>query len=212
MYLALPVIFMLLGPTRSPRIALGFWLAAAILAWFFPTPTEVHVTDFAPCFIAGIVAYTLSGWSTKRLPGWLWMPFLVTMVGLFFILAQSIPEGFYNPPYEWVFCLALGLLIPLFHDSTFSVANSIAALIARYSYGIYLFHCIALWIGCSVLGGLPLSWQWVVSAVLIVVMSVAGYHLVEKPAIDIGARLTSSRKLPTAGNQSLATPRINPSA
>ena len=55
--------------------------------------------------------------------------------------------------------------------------------------------------------------QWATSAVLTVVMSVVGYHLVEKPAIDLGARLTSagaSERQVT--NQSLATPRINPSA
>lgn len=193
MYIGLPVIFMLLGPTRSPRIALGLWLMALILAWLFPSVTETHVTDFAPCFIAGIVAYTLSGRVPIRLPGWLWTPFLLTMVALFVILGQTVPHGFYNLPYEWLFCLALGLLIPLFNDSTFSAANSIASHVARYSYGIYLFHCIALWIGCGVLGGLPLPSQWIISAGLTVVMSVVGYHLVEKPAIDLGARLTSSR-------------------
>ena len=193
MYIALPVIFLLLGPTRSLRVALGLWLMASILAWLFPTVTETHVTDFAPCFIAGIVAYTLSGRVPIRLPGWLWTPFLLIMVDLFVILGQTVPHGFSNLPYEWLFCLALGLLIPLFNDSTFSAANSIASHVARYSYGIYLFHCIALWIGCGVLGGLPLPSQWIISAGLTVVMSVGGYHLVEKPAIDIGARLTCSR-------------------
>ncbi len=213
MYLGLPILFMLLGPTRSPRIALGLWVITAIFAWMFPTSTDLGVTDFAPCFVAGIVAYTLSGWNSRRLPGLLWTPFLLAMVSAFVIAGGDIPYGLYNPPFEWVFCLTLGLFIPLFHDSTFLAANSITQRIARYSYGIYLFHCIALWIGCQVLKGLPEPLQWATAAALTTVMSVGSYHVLEKPAIDLGARLTSAGATEQrVTNQSLATPRINPSA
>ena len=192
MYLGLPVIFMLLGPTRSPRMALGLWSIAAVLAWMFPTPTESHVTDFAPCFIAGIVAYTLIGRASRRLPGLLWIPFLLAIVSAFVVAGRAVPYEIDNPPYDWVFCLALGLFIPRFHDSTFSAINSIARRVARYSYGIYLFHCIALWIGCQVLNGSPEPLQWATAAALTVIMSVGSYHALEKPAIDFGARISRS--------------------
>jgi peptidoglycan/LPS O-acetylase OafA/YrhL len=53
----------------------------------------------------------------------------------------------------------------------------------------YLFHCIALWVGCTVLAGLPEPLQWSAAVALTTVMSVASYRFLEKPAIDLGARL-----------------------
>ena len=75
-----------------------------------------------------------------------------------------------------------------------TVTVNLAALhVARYSYGVYLFHCIALWVGCFVLSSWPEPLQWAVTLALLTVMSVGSYHLLEKPAIDYGARLTKSR-------------------
>jgi len=190
MYVALPVIFTLLGPTRSPRVALVIWVLASAVAWMQLSIADyLTVIDYAPCFMAGVVAYTLSGWSPRRLPALLWMPFLLAILCGFAIVQGFAPEGLYNMPLEWVFCLAIGLAIPLFHDSTATVVNYAAHLLARYSYGIYLFHCIALWIGCRLLGGLPEPLQWAIAVAATGVMSVASYHLLEKPAIELGARL-----------------------
>ena len=165
------------------------WILSAAVAWKYPTSTEANVLDFAPCFIAGIVAFTLSGWFPKRLPAPLWIPFLLTLLCGFAILQGGVPEGFYNMPFQWVFCLTLGMTIPLFHDSTFAAVNYVTNHLARYSYGIYLFHCIALWVGCTVLGGLPEPFQWATALALVGVMSVSSYHFLEKPAVDFGARL-----------------------
>jgi hypothetical protein len=80
MYVLLPVMFMLLGPTRSPRIALCLWVLATLVAWMQAAFSErLTVINFAPCFIAGIVAYTLSGWSPKRLPAQLWIPLSLSL-------------------------------------------------------------------------------------------------------------------------------------
>jgi peptidoglycan/LPS O-acetylase OafA/YrhL len=194
MYVAMPIIFMSLGPTRSPRVALCLWLLAASVAWMQPAIAErLTAIDFAPCFIAGTVAYTLSGWYARRIPALLWSPFLLAILCGFVITQQAAPEGASNMPLEWVFCLTLGLFIPLFHDSTLSIVNYAANRIARYSYGIYLSHYIALWVGFTVLGNLPEPCQWAIALALVAVMSVGAYHLLEKPAIDFGARLTGSK-------------------
>jgi peptidoglycan/LPS O-acetylase OafA/YrhL len=190
MYLVLPVIFMLLGPARSPRVALGSWLIAATYAWIYPTAGADDVTDLAPCFISGVIAYTLSGLFPKRLPGLLWLAFLPAMLATFYLCQRSIPEGFYNLPYQWIFCLGLGIALPMFHDSRCASLNWVAHRVARYSYGIYLFHSIGLWIGFGVLrdGWEPL--QWTVAVAFTALASISSYHLLEKPAIDFGAALT----------------------
>jgi peptidoglycan/LPS O-acetylase OafA/YrhL len=193
MYVALPVMFILLGPKRNPRVAFALWILAAAFALMEPDLcNRLSVIDFAPCFIAGVVAYTLSCWLPRRISAFLWIPFLLALLCGFAFVQAAAPERFYNMPLEWVFCLALGLAIPLFHDSTLVAVNYVAKHVARYSYGTYLFHCIALWVGCTVLGGLPELVQWITAAILLIVISVASYHVLEKPAIDFGARLANA--------------------
>lgn len=198
MYVVMPLIFILLGRKRSPRVALGLWLLAAAIAWTQPYISKFLTSiDFAPCFVAGIVAYALSGRYVRRLPGFLWIPFLLAILYGFFIYQQAVPEGWGNMPLEWVFCLILGLAIPLFRDSTAIRVNFVARRTAQYSYGIYLFHDIALWVGCVVLRDLPEPLQWVAVLVVLTTMSIGGYHLLEKPTIDLGARLTGAKSSAT---------------
>lgn len=194
MYVALPIIFMLLGPSRGPRMAFGLWALACAAAWVQPSISDrANVIGFAPCFIAGVLAYTLSGRYRTRLPSLWWIPFLVAVLCGFAVAQSFVSGGVYNRPLGWVFCLAVGLAIPIFQDSARVTLNLVALNVARYSYGIYLFHCIALWVGCFVLSRWPEPLQWAVTLALVMVMSVGSYHLLEKPAIEYGARLTKSR-------------------
>jgi peptidoglycan/LPS O-acetylase OafA/YrhL len=201
MYVAMPFIFMMLGGARNPRVALGLWLLAACLAWTQPYFARwLPVVDFGPCFMAGMIAYTLVGLYTRRLPSVLWLPFLLALLYGFIVIQQGVPDTMANMPLQWVFCLVLGLTIPLFHDSRAAPVNYLASRIARYSYGIYLFHPIALWVGCTVLADLPELLQWVIALGLLGGLSIGSYHLLEKPAIDWGIRLTKdgarSRRTP----------------
>jgi peptidoglycan/LPS O-acetylase OafA/YrhL len=201
MYVAMPFIFMLLGPGRNPRVALGLWLLAAALAWTQPYFSRwLPVVDFGPCFMAGMVAYTLVGLYTKRLPSVLWIPCVLALLYGFFVIQQGVPETQANMPLQWVFCLALGLAIPLFRDSRQAVVNLVAARIARYSYGIYVFHCITIWVGCTVLEALPELLQWAVALGLLGVLSLGSYHLLEKPATDFGFRLSWRSTPPRSAN------------
>jgi peptidoglycan/LPS O-acetylase OafA/YrhL len=194
MYVALPVIFMLLGTARGPLMAFGFWVLACAAAWVQPSISDrANVIGFAPCFMAGVLAYTLSGRYNRRVASLWWVPFLVAVLCGFAVAQNYTTAGVYNRPLGWIFCLAVGFAIPFFRDSARITLNFIAHRVARYSYGIYLFHCIALWVGCFVLSSWPEPLQWAVALALLTIMSVGSFHLLEKPAIDYGARLTKSR-------------------
>jgi peptidoglycan/LPS O-acetylase OafA/YrhL len=193
MYVVMPFIFMLLGAARSTRIALGVWLFAAVVGWMQPSIARwLSVIDCGPCFVAGTVAYTLSGRYTQRLASFLWTPFLLAMLYGFFLVQQGAPEGVGNAPLQWAFCLIIGFAVPAFHGSRVTIVNYLANRISRYSYGIYLFHTIALWIGCTVLRDQPELLQWVVVLTVLSVLSIGSYHLLEKPAIDLGTRITAA--------------------
>lgn len=192
MYVLMPFIFILLGAARNTRIALGAWLIAAVVGWMQPSLVRwLSVILCGPCFLAGTVAYTLSGRYTQKLASLLWIPFLLSMLYVFYLVQQGAPEGVGNAPLQWALCLIIGFAIPAFHDSRTVIVNYVANRIARYSYGIYLFHMIALWIGCTVLRNQPELVQWAVFLAVLAVLSIGTYHLLEKPAIDLGVRLTA---------------------
>jgi peptidoglycan/LPS O-acetylase OafA/YrhL len=76
----------------------------------------------------------------------------------------------------------VGLTLPGIRE-TQSRVRHLAALIAKYSYGIYLTHVVALWLGSVV-------WDSVTLTVLLVVaLPVVAYHAVEAPLITIGGRV-----------------------
>jgi peptidoglycan/LPS O-acetylase OafA/YrhL len=68
--------------------------------------------------------------------------------------------------------------------------------IAKYSYGIYLFHIPVIWLVFFKLMFLPLAIRWVLLCVLMVLVPWLAYHLVEAPMVGIGRRLASRVRLP----------------
>jgi peptidoglycan/LPS O-acetylase OafA/YrhL len=65
--------------------------------------------------------------------------------------------------------------------------------IARYSYGIYLLHYMAIWIGFVVCRSLNVGVQIAIFAAVLVSLSVLLYHTVEAPLIAAGINV--SKKL-----------------
>jgi peptidoglycan/LPS O-acetylase OafA/YrhL len=194
MYVVLPIVFVLLGPSRNFKLAVVLWLVSAGAALIQPVVSDrLNVVAFAPCFMAGVLAFTLSGRVEHRFHAAYWLPFLIALI-VTYLVAQNFAGGIFSTPLQWGFCLSVGLLLHSFRDSGSRWLNRAAHLIAKYSYGIYLFHCIALWIACFRLTALPEPLQWATAVVLIVFLSVAAFHLVEKPAIDFGARLASGMR------------------
>ncbi len=200
MYVALPALFLFASRVRSWWGMIAFWWSAVAL-WFAvgffsgmlplseggirsPAEALLKFTRFLPCFLPGIVAYKLWG-SSRFLPASLWMIFLGVCCGVFLWLSgkQPIEVG-------WVICFAIGLGVSFFREMRENTLARLAKRIARYSYGIYLMHYFAIWVGFVVCRGLGRGLQIAIFAAVLMSLSVLLYHAVEAPTIAIGVSVS----------------------
>lgn len=182
MYIFLPFLF-LLGRARTTRAILLLWALSVPLAILqMHTVGRLSVLAYAPCFIAGVIAWKLSLKIKRRFSGWLWPFAFMATWPLFFVATHEN-----NMYFRWAFCLGLGLAIPWFQEIHFRPLNVVAHLVAKYSYGIYLSH-VAVIMWCVSLA-LPVSAKVVILAILAIIVPIAVYHLIEHPMILVGKKL-----------------------
>lgn len=189
MYGFLPLLFLYFRRRPVQRL-LWLWVLSVPIAMLQPLVTaRLSVFEFAPCFLAGVIAWRLSG--RARWPGWLW-PLALGLACLAFVVWAEPRANNYG---RWLVCLAVGLVLPLLREWRWPWLNRVSQVIARYSYGIYLFHPILLWLSFVVLEGTPPWRQWALLAVLLVVVPWLAYHLIEQPMIRLGAALGQRGKI-----------------
>jgi peptidoglycan/LPS O-acetylase OafA/YrhL len=181
MYIFLPLLFLL--ATRLTGIAplVGLWVCFFILALvqsFFSH--QLNLLTFAPCFIPGVIAWMLFSKQRPQLPAWGWPIFLITLIATFEVRPNWNLRS-------WFVCLALGLFMPLFAQSTNTLLNRGTFLLAKYSYGIYLGHSVLLLCIKPTCRILPLY----IAAVFL--FAWLGYICIEQPMMQFGRRLTSKR-------------------
>jgi peptidoglycan/LPS O-acetylase OafA/YrhL len=131
--------------------------------------------------MAGVLAYSI----TRRplLPGWLFPVAVLSMVA-FSLLG--------NPRFlitEWPLCFLTGCAIPFFVELPEGRIAAAAATMAKYSYGVYLFHGFFLsefLPRFGVVGAIP-------AAILTGVTSGLAYRLIESRYIKLGRELTRNK-------------------
>ncbi len=188
MYLLLPVLFLLLR-RKSLRWPLALWAVSVPLALLQPlVSARLNVIEFAPCFLAGVLAWRLQG--RERLPGWLW-PVFLTLASAGFV-AYAEPRA--NNYGRWLVCLAVGLALPCLREMQAPRLNRASKFIAKYSYGIYLFHPPLMGLAFRTLEALHPFWQWSLFLSLLALLTGLGYHLVELPMIRLGAHWSVRRQ------------------
>jgi peptidoglycan/LPS O-acetylase OafA/YrhL len=180
MYLTLPILFMALRGPRSAARLISIYVIGGFLSLTHP------VLRFLPCFLAGVMAYKLLEIVRPRFRAWLWCPAVIGAVVLYVRLGAYSDTGWFK---DDVTCLIIGALIPLF-QKTAGPITTVASQVAKYSYGIYLCHTPIMWLLYRQLT-IP-DWQrpiWLVIATGLV--SVACYHAIEHPLIQMGTRLAN---------------------
>lgn len=197
-YLFLPFCFVLAKRNLKFAIILGFLsLSAGVLAYI----SQSNIFSFAvyfPCFASGILAYaiTLHRGDLQKLNGGLWATvLLMTVVALVFIGLKFEPGSGYFIGYDWAASLCIALLIPFFKDMSLSWLSRASFQVARYSYGIYLFHFPVMAFTNN---------SWLSTIILTGIASVAAYHFIEGPLIKLGKKLTAKESSET--DILLATP------
>ncbi|SFF70760.1 Peptidoglycan/LPS O-acetylase OafA/YrhL, contains acyltransferase and SGNH-hydrolase domains [Duganella sp. CF458] len=187
MYLLLPLLFLLFR-RRPLRWLLALWLLSIPLALVQPLVTaRLSLFEFAPCFLAGVLAWRMQG--RQRLPGWLWPPLLALACAAFVVYAEPRANNYGR----WLVCLAVGLALPWVRELAAPPLNRASKFIAKYSYGIYLFHPPLMGLAFRTLEALHPVWQWSLFLSLLVLLTGLGYHLVELPMIRLGARWSAAR-------------------
>lgn len=195
MYLVLPVLFVV--GRRIGFLPMAIWSAVVAVALGLTQPLladgsllirRLDVTQYGPCFTAGVLAFALARVIRPRLSWVAWPALLLGCAMAYGLLASR--QDTINPPWlGWVFCLILGGALPLFEQMPGRHLAKVCYQIAKYSYGIYLFHLIALWAGFTLLRDLPVPVQVLVAVTLLVLMPLASYHLVEEPMIRVGGHV-----------------------
>lgn len=188
MYVALPFVYMFIGSSSSTTRAIGLYAGGVVAGSVLPMlSSKLSMFLFAPCFMGGVVAYCRQQRAEALYPAWLWIVVLIAVSGMY-ILIEDMTPGIHHNLLQWLTCLAIGLLIPLFKQSRLAVMNVPAHYVAKYSYGIYLFHCVALWLACFRLELADIT-RWLIVVVVLIALTVLGFHLLEQPGIRLGAKL-----------------------
>jgi len=216
MYALLPLLFLWLQQAGGVRAARWGWLAAAGVAlaeyWIRGAPNIETglLTRYFPCFLGGLLAWQSLKVSRSRWPGWLWPVCVVSLVAGYRVLwllrdfGPGVLVGRVRPSttqvvmwwpgwaevlVEGAFCALVGLAIPWFREIRWGWLKTASKLVAHYSYGIYLSHSVAIWL-CFAYW--PTRWaglNLLGSVVLTGTVSVATYHLLEQPGIELGKRV-----------------------
>jgi peptidoglycan/LPS O-acetylase OafA/YrhL len=197
MYLTLPACFLFARGSGKPLV--GLFVVSLVVAQvqlsdsgLVPVLWRLNTLALVPCFLSGVITYALLRRApTPKLPSRLWP----------LVLGACVVAGCLLPPAGdrvnwpvWIFCLVLGLVIPFVSNIGPGRLATASATIAKYSYGIYLLHVPALWIGLVAFRWLSPAGQWTMFAVALVATTVLAYHLIEKPGIALGVRLVQPRR------------------
>lgn len=195
MYIVLPFFYLFLRTWFWPAL-LGVWTLACVLSCMGAALNmkEFRLLTYVPCFLGGGLTFVLvTGHKTlPKCPAWLWP---VTICTLSLGLACGDPFGASRRVIypDWIMCAVLGLLIPLFHESSNRVVTVVSGAVAKYSYGIYLAHVPLMWLVFVRLISLPLWCQLVTLFSLTAIIPLLTFHLVEDPLINVGKYLTQPR-------------------
>jgi peptidoglycan/LPS O-acetylase OafA/YrhL len=135
-------------------------------------------------FLVGFFAYKEMQTSKRILPFWI----LPTLLG-FLCLACTLS---YDRNKFIFITLCFGIALPYIQSCKLRPLNRACGWIAKYSYGIYLLHDPAIWLGFVRFGHLPLVAQAVIFLLATFGGSVLLYQTLEHPMILIGNRASTA--------------------
>jgi peptidoglycan/LPS O-acetylase OafA/YrhL len=204
MYAVLPLVFLATKRWRSVYVAIAAWAVLVALRYGLVAAHLYGVSyylEYVPCFIGGVVAYRASKSWRPKLPATVW-PAAVVLLLCAHAWIWREPTAVAGMPIRrlssYVLCLVLGTLFPLCHEHNLSWFTKVANTLAKYSYGIYLFHLPIMWLAFVKLRSLTLIGQFVLFTLLMFVVPWVAFRWIENPLIELGRRLATRISRPRA--------------
>ena len=189
MYLVLPALYYLALKRRCVLYLCGLLAFFCGLGFLIARESGGHLNmaAYVPCFLRGVLCYSLRDRIPAFIPAALWPPFVLSLIcGYCFTNLHGNPKFWIG----WIFCLVLGLAINAFRDSAYRPLNVVVEKIALYSYGMYLLHVPVPYLVFMVLGIKNLVFGPLLFVALTMVASSITYHFLESPLIEIGRKLS----------------------
>ena len=90
----------------------------------------------------------------------------------------------------WFICFGIGLGACLFRELREGFLTRLAQKIARYSYGVYLLHYFAMWLGFVACRNLNFGLQFAIFTATTISLPVILYHSVEAPLTAAGVTIS----------------------
>ena len=184
MYLLLPAIFYFVSRRRYSGVDIiatwtSIFFVFTVGVLLLPI-SVVNLIRFVPCFLAGVMAFALP--DRRYLP-----PVFLPALLLLGLVAYAFVSDFLFS--AWLLCCLTGLGLPLVREFSARPVASSCAFIAKYSYGIYLFHSIFMALLLHRLGT-PVG---AVSAFALTVLgSYLAFHLLERRLTVLGGRISDA--------------------
>lgn len=181
MYLFLPVLFFFVQKNFSVWYLLVLWSLTVVFCRVTFSSDGHNLATVIPYFLPGVMAYVGFDRTLPRMPSWTFPVFLLSLTAAF-----MRHPGWFR---AWLFCLALGIGLPFFHQIRSHRLRRVSVQVAQYSYSLYLVHPFAIVLGFYLLAQHTLAIRVAVEILTLVPISIASYHWVERPMIRLGARL-----------------------
>jgi peptidoglycan/LPS O-acetylase OafA/YrhL len=190
MYLVLPALFLVARRSNGAMLLASGFVATCAGGFVFDRLTHgrMNLAAYIPCFVCGVLCYALRDRVPARISSRWWTWFVLGSIAIYCLvhLGRSQPVYWIG----WIFCLALGLAINAFRDSTSPLANRLAHDVALYSYGMYLLHVPVLYLLFDVLSLRSSALVVPLYFAITIVLSVLTFRLLEDPLVDLGRRLS----------------------
>ena len=186
MYAVLPLLFFFARANRSVLALLALDLLAIATARQLRPAISSDFVFCVPLFIPGVIAYLgFSHWR-PRLPAWFFLPWVLALAEACNAWASAKETSFRS---GWAFALVLGFSLPLFQQLRWRPLTRTAQLVARYSYGLYLFHFAAIAVALHYMRGFSPIARMSAFVFVLAGLSITSYHWIELPMIRFGSRL-----------------------
>jgi peptidoglycan/LPS O-acetylase OafA/YrhL len=195
MYLLLPIIFLIIGSTDSKWR--GIFMFFILCLVFFVANEKINninnlfsyfqIPEYAKwelCFIPGVIAYyAQKSFKAKQINfNYIW-----PILGLI-LFSRMLDYDFFI---QILSAILVGFTLVIINDNFHPYLKKVYAVISKYSYGIYLSHMLAIYLGFELFGKTLIGWSVFLSSLLI--LPVLCFHLIEKPLIDYGKRLCEKK-------------------